>query len=356
MKVLVINTAPTGFTGITGVMLNYIRVTAEAVGYDFVLAGNVDPKRRDELQQYGEDIYIPPCSRVKNPLQYTSWLIKKMRLKKYAAVHVHGNSGTMFFEMYAAKRAGIPVRICHSHSSSCKFMLAHRVLKPLMNRIKTVGIACSDKAGDWLFSGDYVLLGNGIDITRFRFDPQIRQQYRQELGLKDNFVVGHIGYMDTEKNHTYLLRVFEELCKVRPDSKLLLIGDGRLRPQVEEQFRQSGLQKNVLALGKRYDAAQLYQCMDVFVLPSLYEGLPVSLVEAQTAGLPCVVSAAVTRQVDLVNNMQFVGIDEDDRGKWVEAILRECSADRISCGEAMEKSAFNIQNCASTLLKLYGVD
>ena len=354
-KILIINTANTGFTGITSVIMNYVRKTYKNVNYDFVLCGRVEEKFKNELETLGTNVFIPPCSRVKNPLGYSSWLKKLMKKNKYDVLHVHGNSGTVYFEINAAKQSKIPVRIAHSHSTSCKYMLAHKILKPLLNRELTEAIACSDLAGKWLFTRDYTVLQNGIDVDRFMFSQSVRDEYRKKMGLENKFVIGHIGYMDTEKNHMFLLHVFKGLVNVRPDARLLLIGDGRLRSEIEQYIEENGLTDFVQVLGKRSDVANLYQCMDVFVLPSLFEGLPVTLVEAQAAGLPCLVSDTVTRQVNISNNIQYIGINEADTENWISAFLEKDTfkKNRYEYGQYIKNSDFDIDNCVNKLISKY---
>ena len=267
-RVLVVNTVNTGFTGITSVIMNYVRKTYDLVQYDFVLCGQVENSFADELRSFGSNVIIPPCSRVKKPLTYSSWLKKIIKSNGYDVIHVHGNSGTMYFEMHSAKKAGVPVRIAHSHSTSCKYMLAHRVLKPLLNRELTHALACSGLAGKWLFKNSFEVLPNGIDVDKFKYLQEIRDEYRRNLEVEDKFVIGHVGYMNSEKNHMYLLNIFDKFVKKCPESKLFLIGDGRLRPQIEAFISEHNLNESVQLFGKRSDMAQLYQCMDVFILPS----------------------------------------------------------------------------------------
>ena len=355
-RVLVVNTVNMGFTGITSVIMNYVRKTYRIIKYGFVLCGKVEKSFADELESFGSKIFLPPCSRVKKPLTYVSWLTKILVENKYDVIHVHGNSGTMYFEIHAAKKSGIPVRIAHSHSTSCKFMLAHKILKPLLNRDLTHALACSDMAGKWLFTGNYTVLPNGIDVEKFAFSQVVRDEYRKKLGLEDKLVIGHIGYMDTEKNHIFLLNVFEKLIKEHPEARLLLIGDGRLRSEIEIFIKEHNLGEYVQVLGKRSDVAQFYQCMDVFVLPSIFEGLPVTLVEAQTAGLPCVVSDTVTKQVNITNNIEYVGIQDVNITDWVERILNSAKLTGRECwAKAVGSTIYNIDNCIKELYGIYEV-
>ena len=357
-RILLINTVHTSYNGITSVIMNYVRRTYEVVKYDFVLCGEVEQSFADELQTLGGSIFIPPCSRVKKPFTYSAWLKSIMKKNHYDVVHVHGNSGTMYFEIHAAKSSKIPVRIAHSHSSSCKFLLAHYVLKPFLNNNMTHGLACSDMAGKWVFDYEYTVLPNGIDVDEFAFSQETRDKYRKQLGLENKFVIGHVGYMDTEKNHIFLLRVFENFIKMHPEACLLLIGDGKLRPEIERFISTHSLQDNVYLLGKRNDVSQLYQCMDVFVLPSIFEGLPVSLLEAQTAGLDCIVSERVTKEVNLTGKLQYIDITDDAIVKWEESLneIRFDENARKNIKHQMEDSEYNIMNSKRKLLTLYGFD
>lgn len=354
-KVLVVNTANTLFNGITSVIMNYVRRTCEVIRYDFVLCGKVEKGFADELRILGGNVFLPPCSRVKKPLTYASWLTKILAENKYDVIHVHGNSGTMYFEIHAAKKAGVPVRVAHSHSTSCKFMVAHKILKPLLNRDLTHALACSDMAGKWLFTGDFTVLPNGIDVEKFAFSKEVRDEYRRKLELEDKLVIGHVGYMDTEKNHMFLLRVLQKLVKEHPEARLLLIGDGRLRPEIESFIKEHHLEEYVQVLGKRADVAQLYQCMDVFVFPSKFEGLGIVLIEAQTAGLPCVASTGVPQAANVLKRVEYCGIEDLDIDSWCSAILNAVQNQRERCsyGNLMKETAFNIDKCVEILTDTY---
>ncbi len=356
-RVLLINTAYTSFNGITSVIMNYVRKSYRMVEYDFVLCGKVEAKFADELKMLGKHVYIPPFSRVRKPLAYSAWLKKLIKQNQYDVIHVHGNSGTMYFEIHTAKQSKIPVRIAHSHSTSCKHMLAHKILKPFLNRDLTTAIACSDLAGKWLFTRDYTVLQNGVDVDKFSFSQTIRDEYRKKMGLENNFVIGHVGYMDTEKNHMFLLRVFKELVEKCPDARLILIGDGRLRSEIEQYILGNDLSNYVKVLGKRSDVANLYQCMDVFVLPSLFEGLPVTLVEAQAAGLHCIASSRVTMQANITGDIQYLSIDDGNINEWVKALLeiKNLTFNRSISVETVRGSAFNISKSVEALLQAYQI-
>lgn len=358
MRVLIVNTANSGYTGITSVIFRYAERTSPAVRYDFVLAGRVEPFIPARIAALGGQMFLPPASRLKNPLGYTRWLAGCIRAGRYDAVHVHGNSGTMFFDIHAAKRAGAPVRIAHCHSSSCKYVLAHRLLKGRLCREMTVGVACSDAAEAWLFSGrdGVVWLPNGIEPEPFRFSPAVRSETRAALGLSGCFVVGHVGHFEREKNHAFLLKAFSHLAAERADARLLLVGDGSLRPEIESAAASLGLSGRVVFTGRRADTAALYQAMDVFAMPSLYEGLPVTLIEAQAAGLPCIASDRITRQANAIGLVQYAGIGEADAGRFAALLNGAIRPDdaRAASNAALAASPFAIGRCAAQLIRLYG--
>lgn len=354
-KVLAVNTVFTGFNGITSILMNYVRQTCNTVDYDFVLCCGLDDAFREQMEKFGGKLYFPPCSRMKNPLRYSAWLKQLLRDGHYDAVHVHGNSGTMYFDIHAAKQAGIPIRIAHCHNTSCRFKTVHYLLKPFLSRDLTHAAACSEAAGKWLFDGSFTVLPNGIDSARFAYSEQTRREYRNVLGLNDAFVVGHVGYMEEVKNHLFLLRVFRKLLEQRPDARLLLIGDGKLRPDIERFLTENNMNDAVLLLGKRPDIAELYQCMDVFVLPSLYEGLPVTLIEAQASGLPCIVSDTVTKEADVTGNIRYLGIGESKEAIWADLLNEPASSEirRQDCADTVAESGFDIRHCTMRLMTIY---
>lgn len=356
-KILVINTASTGLTGITSVMRNLSWATKDQVKYAFVLNSIIDKGVEQSMRlEYGK-IYVAPISRVKHPLSYYRWLKIVITSGHYDAVHVHGNSGTMYIEIHAAKKAGIPIRIAHSHSSSCKYQVAHRVLKPLLNHEMTTAISCSEMAGSWLFSKEYQVIDNGIKIDDFMFSEEKRNEYRDALQLQKNFVVGHIGYFEKVKNQIFIVKVFAEVIKKRPEARLLLIGDGSLKESIVELAKELDIARSVMLLGNRNDVSNLYQAMDIFTLPSLYEGLPVTLIEAQSSGLDCITSENVTKEANVTGNVFYHSIDEPaDIDRWAKILINyKIPNDRKERAQVMRDSRFNIQTSAKELLKIYGV-
>ena len=194
----------------------------------------------------------------------------------------------------AAARHNVPVRIAHSHSANQDKNLKYPIklwYKRAIPKYATCLFACGKDAGDWMFGGvPYQIINNAIDAAAYAYDTAKRADVRQALGLGDELVVGHVGRFNQPKNHPFLLEIFAALLKKEPDSVLLLVGGGEDMPKMQAKAKTLGIAEHVRFLGVRSDVAELMQAMDVFVFPSLYEGLPVTMVEAQAASLPCIIS------------------------------------------------------------------
>ncbi len=349
MRVLVISTVRFRTNGITQVILNYYRnMDRRGIQTDFVVINSVSGGYREELENTGAQIYRLP--RREQPFLYQQGLLRLMKENQYDIVHIHGNSAMMALETWTAQRAKIPVRIVHSHNTSCTHMRLHRLLYPVFARTYTHGFACGEDAGRWLFQRKpYEVLRNGIDLERFAYSGELQREYRKKLGVdmteagrdgvqRSCFVIGHIGNFIDQKNHEFLIRVFESLYRKDSRYRLVLLGDGALKEVMEAKVRELQLEAAVLFAGTTETPENYMQAMDLFALPSLYEGLPVVLVEAQAMGLPCIVSDRVSRAADLTGNIEYAGIETaGDVKLWTEAIVQEAAA--IEREAAKEKAA-----------------
>ena len=210
-------------------------------------------------------------------------------------------------------------------------------------------MCCSELAGRWLFGnkeydkGNVYLLNNAIDLDKFKYDEKIRKQKRKELNINDStLVIGHIGRFVTVKNHSFLIDVFNDLHKQNNNSILLLAGQGSLMDEMKKKSSKLGLKDSVIFLGQRTDVNELYQAMDVFVLPSLYEGLGMVLIEAQCAGLPCIASTEVPEIVKISNNIIFEKLSEN-AFQWSKDILELANNKRIDCSNNVQKFNYDIK-------------
>lgn len=315
--------------GVEAVVNNYCReMEPSRIQFDYFIDDDspCDPPR-EMIERGARYFRIPPSS---HPLRRVRALQKLFKDNGYRIVHAHMNALNQMV-LFAAWRAGVPVRISHSHSTSDPGEGARALVKEALRCtggwFATDRMACGEAAGRWLFgdraydAGRVMLLPNAIDLDRFAYDARARQQLRAKLGLDDRFVVGHVGRFMRQKNHAFLLEAFAALAAQRPDALLLLVGDGALRERCECLAREKGIAGSVRFLGIRSDTARLYSAMDVFVLPSLYEGLPVVGIEAQAAGLPCLFSDHVSKEVDATGNVRFLPLNAE---AWVQA-LKTCA-------------------------------
>lgn len=266
--------------GVEAVVMNYYRhLDHDKIQFDFICDDDSTNIPYDEIEKLGgKVILIPPYQKV---FKYQKELRRVLRDGKYKIVHSHINTLSVF-PLYAAKKVGVPVRIAHSHSTTnkkeWKKNLLKQVLRPFSKKYATNYMCCSELAGRWLFGdktydeGKVYLLNNAIDLDKFKYDKKIKDKKRKELGIKeDTIVIGHIGRFVAQKNHTFLIDIFNQFHKKEKNSILLLAGQGPLQEEIKNKVRELGLNDSVRFLGQRNDANELYQVFDVFLLPSLYE-------------------------------------------------------------------------------------
>ena len=308
MKALIIESTVFGYDGITNVIMNYYKYQDhEEVHMDLVTINSIDNGFKEELSKYGSKNFVLPY-RNTNPAKYLYKLIKIIKGGKYQLVHVHGCSATMAVEMFAAKAAGVKIRIAHSHNTKCDHVKADKLLRPLFYRTCNVGFACGKEAGEWLFQNrKFTLVSNGVDIDKFQYNELIRNEIRTQYELTDKLVIGHIGRFNRQKNHERLIAIFEKISKEYENAKLVLIGEGELRSEIEKKVTELNL--DVLFVGVSQDVDKWLQAMDIIVFPSIYEGLPLVLVEAQAAGLPCVLSNTISPATKITDLVEFVNLD-----------------------------------------------
>ncbi|MCQ2584332.1 MAG: glycosyltransferase family 1 protein [Treponema sp.] len=346
--------------GVESVVMNYYRnIDRTSVQFDFICDSDSTDIPYEEIKNLGGRVFVvPPYQKI---LPYRNALIKLFRENGYTVVHSHLNTLSVF-PLSAAKKAGVKIRIAHSHSTTSrkefKRNIAKHILRPWTNIFATHYFCCSEKAGRWQFGnkaynkGNVFLLNNAIDLEKFRFNKDSSVLKRKELGISEStFVMGHMGRFMAQKNHEFLINVFNEVNKKNPDSILLLAGQGPLVEDIKEKVMSLGLQNKVKFLGQRKDASELYQAMDVFVLPSLYEGLPVVLVEAQGAGLKCFTSDKVSYESKISDDLNFIPLENSKL--WAEEILKVKGMERKDNFTVCTQNGYNIKENASKLLLKY---
>lgn len=303
--------------GVESVIMNYYRhLDHSKVQFDFICDEDSTRIPYDEIKKLGGRVFLVP--KYQNLPKYLKSLEKLFKKNQYRIVHSNINTLSVF-PLYAAKKAGVPIRISHSHSTSnpkeWKRNLIKNILRPFSKRYATDYFACSELAGRYLFGnkafdqGKVKIIHNAIDVDKFKFDEVARMKLRKELGIKDStIVIGHVGRFVQQKNHTFLVDVFKEYHKKNPDSKLLLVGSGPLEDEIKKKVERLGLKDSVLFLGQRDDINKLYSLMDIFCFPSLYEGLGLALIEAQVNGLECLASSQVPVETNIGRKISFIDL------------------------------------------------
>lgn len=342
--------------GVEQVVMNYYRfINRTRVQFDFVVEQGSLQVPFEEISRLGGRVFqVPP---MKDLPSYERALRKLIREQRWQIVHSHLNALSVF-PLHAAACEGVPVRIAHSHSSAGGVEpgrdLAKNVLRCFANTYPTHRFACSDYAGRWLFGGraSFEVVQNAIDVKRFAYNAEVRHEVRASLGISEQcLVVGHVGRFAVQKNHRFLIDVFERLQHDR-NAVLILIGSGCLEKDVRSLVHQKHLDDSVLFLGFREDVERFYQAFDVFALPSHYEGLGIVNIEAQTAGLPCIVSDKVTRESDVSGNVVY--LPADDPARWAKTIAGCAAFPRKTLREdAIQRRGFGIKTAASKLLQRY---
>ncbi|RSX55323.1 glycosyltransferase [Bifidobacterium samirii] len=356
--------------GAETMMMNYLRhMDRSKVTYDFLVNRDYRAAYEDEIEALGGRIYRM-C-----PMYPQYFGRYKKEFRAFLTAHpeyriIHSNlEERSYFGLREASKLGIPVRIAHAHNRPVGFDLKsifREYFRLRLPKYTTHMFACGEEAGDWLFGeknrSRVIQQRNAIDTGLYRYDESVRAQMRAEFGTpgEDTFVLGHVGRFFPQKNHTFLIDIFAAVHRAQPNSELWLVGGGELNDELKNQIRakvrELGLQDAVRFLGVRSDVNRIMQGMDAFVLPSLFEGLPVTMVEAQAAGLPCTISDRVPRQCDITGNVQVVALDAAPE-EWAQRILDQAAqpavADRAQGPELVTQAGFDITANAEWLQRFY---
>lgn len=343
--------------GLETMLMNYYRhIDRRKVQFDFLVHRQERGAYDDEIEALGGRIYrfprLVPWSR-----SYKKSLSQFFTAHpEYRTVHVHQDCLSSVI-LKEAEKCGVPVRIAHSHNSSQDKDLKYPIkliYKRSIPRYSTDLFACGKQAGEWMFGGaPFRVLNNAIDTGLYRYDAAKSKKVRGELEIpEDALVTGHVGRFSSQKNHSFLIDIFAEVCKAEPEAYLLLVGDGELRKKTEEKVRALGLAEHVVFTGVRGDVPDLLGAMDVFVFPSLYEGLPVTLVEAQAAGLKCVISDCIPSDCNLTGLVSRCPLEEPAES-WAEKIRAIKRVEHTDTCREIAAAGFDIGENARWLEEFY---
>ncbi|MEC3966149.1 glycosyltransferase family 1 protein [Flagellimonas halotolerans] len=360
--------------GAETMVMNYYRnINRELVQFDFLLHRKETGAFDNEILSLGGKIYRMPSISPRNYFKYQKELEQFFdEHPEYQVVHSHLNAlSSIIFKV--AKKKGIKTRIAHSHLAVEPFVFL-KVFKPntdikatikdstqslIRRRIRHLSthyFACGEKAGDWLFgksNRDKVkIINNAVNAKDFLYNSEIRKKVQNELGLEDRKIIGHVGRFNEQKNHFLLIDIFHRLLQKNPNCTLLLVGGGNLKSKVQHKVGQLGITKEVVFLGLRDDIPELLQVFDLFLFPSLYEGLPVTLIEAQASGLKIVASDTITNEVDITGLITFCGLT-DPIDHWAEEVDKNLTYKRKNMLSSIVQGQYDIVENAKNLQEFY---
>lgn len=328
----------------------YRNLDREEMQFDFLVHSAKEEHFDNEIKTLGGNVYRIPRFKMYNWFQYRKALKQFFaEHKEFRAVHGHMTSTASIY-LPIAKKAGIPITIAHSRSAGVPRGLKGFLTKWLRTSLKRKAdycLACSKEAGEavfgkkWSDAGNVEVIPNAIDASKYIYDESVRNEKRKELGIEDKFVIGHVGSFREPKNHVFLIQIFAEVYKKRKDAVLLLLGAGALMEQIKARVEEAGLSDVVMFLGNQANVSPYYQAMDYLVFPSLFEGLPGTIVEAQTAGLKCLISDTITKEVHITELVEAYSLDKPAT-EWAEYVLENCGYERRCRLSDVEKCGFDI--------------
>ena len=341
----------------TFMMNAYRNIDRTKIQFDFLIYDDFEDVKpyNKEIHDLGGKIYSVPNPN-KNILAYIQAVKRLLKDKHFDIVH-----NEIFFggglNLFLAKQAGISKRVAHSHATTdgkgnnFAINTIRKIFQRMLLKNATDYLACSYEAGIGLYGKNqpFIFVPNGIDLESYQNISQSKEEIRSKIAISQNaLVIGNIGRFEEQKNHDFLIDIFEKVVKKRPNSHLILIGEGSLEEKMKEKVINLGLQSKVSFLGLRDDIPQLLKSMDVFLMPSLYEGLPISAVEAQAASLKIVLSTEVSEETTLSENIHFISLKEEPE-KWAEIIISEPFGNKT----INEMELYDMKKTSKQIKKIY---
>lgn len=348
----------------TFIMNLYRNMDREKVQFDFLCHNRIEAKYTDEIRSMGGKMFMVNGITHGGFLKYEKSLYKFFKEHpEYKTVHSHNDllSGVILTQ---AKKAGVKNRYSHSHStykmSSFFSKIYAFILKLFFVGSVTHAFACADAAGTALYMGKnkkkFEVISNGVDTSRFVFTKEKRVKILKELGLEDKIVIGHVGRFVEAKNHKFLIEIFSEISKIDDNVRLVLVGEGKLKADTEKQVKELGLTEKVIFLGSRSDINEILSAFDLLLFPSLYEGLSVAMVEAQTSGVPILASDTVSSEVAITDRVKQISLEKRPK-EWAENSLEMIKANeninREQYARKVTEAGFDIRETAKKLQEFY---
>lgn len=340
------------------IMNVYRNINRSKVQFDFLIRNTNGNILIDEINSMGGRVYIShefPRHFIKNYKEINEFFKEH---KDYKIIHLHANALMYVKPLEVAVNYGIKCRIIHSHNTQTAnnplYKYIHKWNKKFISQKATDFFACSQLAGEWMFNDEFQIINNAIDVNKFKFNEKARNSIRAELNLENKFVIGNIARFTEQKNHMFLIDIFYEVVKKNNNAVLLLVGSGELESNVRERIANLRIQENVVFAGVRNDIPDLLSAMDIFLLPSLFEGLGIVLVEAQANGLKCLASdSVIPEEAKLTNLLEFISLKKNSK-QWATKILQNNNKyERKNMYEEIKASGYDILDVSRKLENYY---
>ncbi len=343
--------------GIQMFLMNILRnMDHDKVEFDFACMSR-SSIFKEEIESFGGHLY--GIGSHKKVLQHKKKLYEVLRNHNYDYVHIHSGNALCVIDAIWTKLYNKKQKVIyHSHNAFSKDLWLHRLCKPIIPLCSDYMFACSKEAAEWMYPAyitkneKYTTITNGIDVKKYLYSEKIAEEVRAELGLKDEFVICHIGRIAKQKNHKFLLQIFMKVLEKRPNSKLLLVGDGPLAEEIRMMVQNLKLQDHVMFLGIRNDVERILCASDVFCLPSLFEGLGIVNLEAQASGLPCYITDSISNEVVITSLVKKESL-ESSAEVWAERICCSNTSDRKSYNQEVERSRYSLTYTISQICNFY---
>ena len=302
------------------IMNLYEKIDREKFQFDFIVHLQKENDYSEQIKKLGGRVYEVPRL-TKDPIGSLTMLYKIIKKNKYKIVIRHTANALVAPQLLVAKLAGAKT-ICNSHNETDPQVTIHKIGKVLMKVAADRRLACSENAGKWMYgSQDFQIIRNAINVDKFVYGEEKAKRIREEFGIHGKHVYGHIANFIESKNHMFLLEVFQEIAKRDENAVFFCLGEGDLRPQIEERIKDLKLEDKVILTGIRHDAQDFMSCMDVLIFPSFFEGLPLTLIEAQIAALPAVISDTITQNVVITDGLVTMESIKGKPGIWAKKAM-----------------------------------
>ncbi|MGP8310866.1 glycosyltransferase [Enterocloster aldenensis] len=357
-KILIISTVGLIYDGITSVIISYL-YTLDRTNLDIYIASTIKCEKsiREKIENLDCHVIDFPSRRAET-FKYFISLITFIIRNDIDVIHAHGNSGTLAIEMMAGSLGGCKKRIAHSHNTKCNQIKMDKFLRYIFNISYTDALACSEAAGKWLFGKrKFTILENGRNIATYLYNPDSRSEIRKRYKIGNNIAIGHVGGFVPQKNHKFILKVFQSILKQEASAKLFLIGDGELKPDIIKETKELGIEDNICFTGNIDYVPEFLSAMDGMILPSHFEGLPLVAVEWQINGVPFVMSDTVTDETIFTDNLVKIPLTSvpDIWAKNLLTLIANCDRQQMSIIGAREavNAGFDLERSAIVLKDLY---